>query len=189
MFLNIGYNGDDYIGKISLQIRKLPFGVHSMCFPLVESREIDFNEAPPRMCFTFEHAKKTAVGKSEPRLKLIDFAHFFSAASLSSDWPKDGVHEGLLSAIGELDYKILSAATYQVTDDGRRMECPDTSAQHFSSLVTLDTCRNYGRMRKNKYITWLATEGEFGNCCACDLLIPQRATSSAGSVYHIVTLS
>eukprot|EP00928_Gymnodinium_smaydae_P087337 TRINITY_DN7160_c0_g1_i1.p1 TRINITY_DN7160_c0_g1~~TRINITY_DN7160_c0_g1_i1.p1 ORF type:complete len:647 (-),score=63.82 TRINITY_DN7160_c0_g1_i1:51-1991(-) len=184
---NIGQE-EVYQGKISLPIRMLPVGSNSKCVLIELPGENKVNKAPPKMCFRYVHTQQTVSPIAKPRLKLIDFAHFFSASSLTTAWPKDGVHEGLLSALGELDKKIV-AATYRDREDGHFMKCPHTTAQSFSNILTLATCRNYGKMRKKKYISWRATAGELGECRACDALVRRRMTGSMEtSSYRILTL-
>lgn len=159
------------IGSVYIRREEIPNdeGFRQICRPLETCRQCKLQDVQPQLCFKIRRDRSLKQRRSpNPRLKLIDFAHFYTTVNLdTSAWTRDGVTEGFLSAVRQFDRKI-AASDDMVAYDGAKYKCPSTGHEN---MLTLETCKRYAKNRGKKYVTWRNKVGSEGACRACDVLV------------------
>jgi hypothetical protein len=197
------YDKDDgehaFIGSIYIQKAEIPkqnAGNESsriICRSLDTCRQCRLQDVKPVVCFNiFRDESKEPRNSPPPRLKLIDFAHFYSSALLNTtEWQFDGVTEGLLTIVRQMDRK-MSESDDMISQNGHKYKCPLAGKKE--NILTLETCKRYASQRGKKYATWRGGCKECGDgegaCRVCDNIERRRnGYFGHGGEYKVFKLS
>eukprot|EP00931_Biecheleriopsis_adriatica_P061674 TRINITY_DN37097_c0_g1_i2.p1 TRINITY_DN37097_c0_g1~~TRINITY_DN37097_c0_g1_i2.p1 ORF type:complete len:672 (+),score=93.64 TRINITY_DN37097_c0_g1_i2:53-2068(+) len=167
---------DDYIGQVSMPVQTvLQTGGQEVCLPVKFCVRCAKQGLAPQLCFNVwrgQYPPGNVVKKAHPLLKLIDYAHFFTQAE-TPDWDRDGVYEGLLSAMSQFD-KMEAMSSGAPMENGKAFKCARESAR--DPELSEASCKQLGKARRKAYATWQASSDGLGYCRTCDELRRRKGT-------------
>lgn len=162
----------ELIGTAHIDLTDIPIDSdHRACVKLTSCKKCPPGSRfqIPKVCASVRRSETTGESTPRPRIKLIDFAHLFTTQDkYASGWAEDGVTEGMLSAVRELDRKIgIGTLAGPKVADGKNMKCSKGSRK---VILSADSCKQFAAGFGKKFGAWRATTPPLGECRVCDKL-------------------